>query len=237
LIKTRPQSPEVAAEEFAIVLIGDFNPKIYQPSWFAIQKLIRQSEAESAVVELIHSDFTSFSTEWFVLQVARERFSVTVKSSAFKRQLHDLVLGTFNLLSHTPIRQMGINATTRLRFRSQADWHAFGHFLVPKSQWAKILRTPGTRTVTVQGIRDDGRPGHVAVAAEPVQRTLSESIIRVNDHYDGADGAAESECTAYLLEVLAECYHPSLNRAKEIADTLVHTYLQQDTFDDGSAND
>lgn len=237
MIKTRPQRPEVVAEEFAIVLIGDFNPKIYQPSWFANQRLVRQSEADAAEVELIHSDFTSFSTECFVLQVARERFSMTVRSSAFKRQLHDLVVGTFNLLLHTPLTQMGINATTRLRFRNDTDWHAFGHFLVPKSQWAPILDRPGTRAVTVEGVRDDKRPGHVAVIAEPLRGAINEAIIRVNDHYDEAGETKKGQDAAYFLEVLSQCYDDSLCRARAIVDRLVETYLQQGVFDDGTADD
>lgn len=236
MIKLHPQRPEVVAQEFAIVLIGDFNPKIYQPSWFAYQQLVRQSEAESAAIELIHSDFTSFSTEWFVLQVARERFSVTVKSSAFRQHLHDLVVGTFNLLSHTPLRQMGINAMTRLRFRNNADWHAFGHFLVPKSHWAPILREPGTRAVTIEGVRDDSRPGHVGVIAEPVRGALNEAVIRVNDHYEG-DKHEKEPSAAYLMGALSQCFAASLGRAETIADRLVETYLQQTAFDDGNADD
>ena len=34
------ERPEIKA--FSIVLLGDFNPKIFQPAWFSAQGLIRE---------------------------------------------------------------------------------------------------------------------------------------------------------------------------------------------------
>ncbi len=234
VIQIQPQRPETMSEEFSIVLIGDFNPKIYQPLWFANQQLVRESEAEAATVELVHSDFTSFSTDWFALQVTRERFTATVKAAAYRRHLLDLVFGTFSKLSHTPIAQLGINAATRLRFRSTQDWNAFGHFLVPKAHWATILKTPGTRSVTIEGMRTDDFLGRINVIAEPVQETPDQALIRINDHYDRPFDAT-GDNASYFLGILEKCYDDSLSRAKAMTDSLLEIFLKQSAFDDGLA--
>lgn len=235
MLKLKPQRPDILSEDFSIVLVGDFNPKIFQPAWFAHQGLVRESEAEAATLELIHSDFTSFSTDWFVMQVARERFTVTVKSVAYRQHLKDLVLGTFTKLSHTPVTQMGINANTRLNFRTTENWHAFGHFIVPKANWAKALGTlgrVGTRTVTVETPRYDERPGRFIVIAEPVQGAANEVLIRINDHFDVPKDAPEG--AGYFMEVVSECYDNVLGQAKTVRERLIEAFLEQETFDDGN---
>jgi hypothetical protein len=148
-MQIQPRKPDVTEDEIGVVLLGDFNPKIYQPAWFASEGLIRPSEADNAKIQIVHADLAIFSTDWFVLQVARDRFSATIKALAYRAHLRDLVLGTFHKLLHTPLMQMGINCATRVRFKSDDDWHAFGHFLVPKCPWKGILSTPGMRAVHV----------------------------------------------------------------------------------------
>lgn len=232
MIESRPQRPEMSGEDYTAVFIGDFNPKIYQPAWFASQGLLRESEAEAANIEIIHADFTSFSTDWFVMQVARERFSMTVKSSAYKNHLRDFVLGTFHNLSHTPIKQMGLNYGTHVRFKSENDWHCFGHFLVPKSPWSGLLAKPGMRSVTVEGARPDDRHGHVTVTAEPIRASGNEVLLRVNDHCElHADD--RSIGSGYFLEIIETDYEQIMNRSKAMVDGLLERFVAQQSFDNG----
>jgi hypothetical protein len=47
--------PEI--QGISIVLLVDFNPKIFQPAWFAAQNLIRQQEADEATIHIkVHPD-------------------------------------------------------------------------------------------------------------------------------------------------------------------------------------
>lgn len=232
MIEGRPQRPEMSGEDYTAVFIGDFNPKIYQPAWFASQGLLRESEAEAANVEIIHADFTSFSTDWFLLQVSRDRFSMTVKSSAYKGHLRDFVLGTFSNLSHTPIKQMGLNYGTRVRFKSDNDWHCFGHFLVPKSPWSGLLAQPGMRSVSVEGPRPDDRYGHVMVTAEPIKGSSNEVLLRVNDHCElHADD--RSTGSGYFLEIIEADYEQIMSRAKALVAGLLDRFIETQSFDDG----
>lgn len=232
MIDHHPQRPEVSSDDYSVVLIGDFNPKICQPAWFAAQALIRESEAEAANVEIIHSDFTSFSTDWFVMQIARDRFSATAKSSAYKEHLRDLVLGTFHKLSHTPLTQMGINYSARVRFKSDVDWHCFGHFLSPKAPWAGLLTKPGMRSVSVEGARPDDLLGCVVVSAEPIRGGANEAIVRVNDHCERPRDM-RSEGVNFFLEIIERDYDKVINRSKDLVNGLLTRFSEQETFDDG----
>src|SRR3989304_7099258 len=103
----------------SIVILGDFNPKIFQPSWFAAENLIGKQEAEGAVVSVVHSDISIFSIEWARLEILRERFFAETTQQPYDKALRDLVLGTFTILRHTPLRLMGINTTMHFRVESE----------------------------------------------------------------------------------------------------------------------
>jgi hypothetical protein len=52
--------PEIDAA--SVVMVGSFNPTIFQPLWLGAQKLIRAEEAETAKITTIQAELTDFST-------------------------------------------------------------------------------------------------------------------------------------------------------------------------------
>ena len=66
------KKPEI--EGMSIVFRGDFNPKIFQPAWFAAQGLIRNEEADEAKIEIIHPTIVVFSLDWLRIQIEPNRF-------------------------------------------------------------------------------------------------------------------------------------------------------------------
>ena len=121
-------------KEHSIVLVGNFNPKIFQPAWFAAQGLLSQQEAEEVKIEIIHSSVVIFSTNtnWMRIEVTDERFIVKTSQEPYDVVIRDLVLGTFDLLRYTPIMQMGINREMHFQLSSEKNWHKAGHLLAPK---------------------------------------------------------------------------------------------------------
>lgn len=233
MLKQITQKPERISEEISIVMVGDFNPKIFQPSWFALQGLIRESEADAAPVEIVHSDFTSFSTDWFSLQVTRERLNLVIKSAAYKSHLSDLANGTFQHLLHTPITQMGINVNSVLRFKSLPDWDAFGHFLAPKSAWNGILKSPGMRSIAIQGERDDkSLPGFKIITTEPIIYTASDATLRINNHYERpADNKDQN--ASFFISVIENEFDKVIDESFSMIDALMTKFNQQTDFDNG----
>ena len=85
-------APEI--DSVTIVMIGDLNPKIFRPEWFAAQDLLPLEVAEAAEIEIIHSDLTKFALDWLTVQVEKKRFVATTTSAPHIR-LADLVTRTF----------------------------------------------------------------------------------------------------------------------------------------------
>ncbi|NKC16743.1 MAG: hypothetical protein GKR94_32480 [Gammaproteobacteria bacterium] len=205
----------------SVVLLGDFNPKIFQPSWFGAQGLIRPTEAETAEVKIIHPDVVEFSLEWVQVQVTRERFSADTRQDAFFEVLRDLVLGTFDLLSHTPVRRMGINVQMHFRMPSEDAWHSFGHKIAPKDLWTELLDNPGLANLTMQGGRPDEYDGHIQVQVQPSRQLSPHGIhLAVNDDYmlKGKDSTTGSKG---MMEVLQNSWVQSLERSRSIINTLM----------------
>jgi hypothetical protein len=208
------QLPEI--QGISVVWLGDFNPKIFQPAWFAAVDLVRKQEAEEANIEIIHPEVVSFSLEWLILQVTRERFFVSTSQEPYYEVVRDLVLGTFTLLRHTPIHKMGINMDMHFRMRSEDAWHAFGHRLAPKDLWQGILENPGMRSLTMEGGRPDGCKGYIRVKVEPSERVHPGVYVNINDHYEVAD--PKSVVGNDEIRILFErSWSESLQRSRRIA--------------------
>ncbi|MEO0250328.1 MAG: hypothetical protein ABIN58_12555 [candidate division WOR-3 bacterium] len=210
------ERPEIKG--FSIVLLGDFNPKIFQPAWFSAQGLIREKEYETADIRVVHNEIVDFGLGWCHIQVTRDRFVAQGDQEPYEA-LRDLVLGAFKLLSHTPVTKMGINTEAHFRVESEKAWHAFGHLLTPKEIWNEIMSSPGMRSITLEeGQRRDGRKGYIRVTVEPSVRVIPGVFFRVNDHYEASKnlpGCSE------MTSILEEAWTASRERSEEMILSLV----------------
>jgi hypothetical protein len=210
------EQPELRG--FSIVLLGDFNPRIFQPAWFSAQRLIREGEYETADIKVVHSEITDFLLEWCHLTVTRDRF-VVQSSHEPDEAVRDLVLGTFKILIHTPISKMGINTEAHYRVQSEPSWHRFGHTLAPKEIWNEVLDAPGMRSITIEeGKRRDGRKGYIRVTVEPSVPVPPGVYFRVNDHYEAE--AKEGGGCSEILTILEEAWTSSRERCGDIIRSL-----------------
>jgi hypothetical protein len=205
----------------SIVLVGDFNPKIFQPAWFASENLIGKQEADNAKVEVIHADVSIFSTDWVRVEVLRGRFLVETTQQLIDKPLRDLVFGAFTLLRHTPLRVMGINTSMEFRVLSEEKWHTAGHRLAPKDIWNGILDNAGTMEVKMrETVRRDGKRGYIDVRFEPSGQVRPGLFLAVNDHYEceNKDAVGNSD---ELLAILSDNWETATARAEQIIYSLL----------------
>lgn len=182
-----------ALQGISIVFLGDFNPKIFQPAWFASENLIRVTEAEEADIKIINPEIVIFKLEWLEIQVTRDRCSFMTTQDAYFEVVRDLCLSTFRLLRHTPIQKMGINRDLHFKMKSIEEWHAFGHKVAPKKLWANSLKNPGLISLTIEGVREDELKGYIRVKVEPSRRVHPGIYIQINDHYEIDDSGIGCE--------------------------------------------
>jgi hypothetical protein len=113
--------PELSAA--AIVLIGNFNPKIFQPFWMAKHGLISDKSADLAEIAVIHPEVAAFSIEGlFNLRVQRESFLIERSFSPLV-MICDITVKLFaEILSHTPVQKMGINRVVHFNVIGFAEY-------------------------------------------------------------------------------------------------------------------
>lgn len=215
------RTPQPALQGHSIVLVGNFTPTILQPAWFAAEELIRKQEAEEASFVIGHPDLLIFTLEWLRIEVTRERFIAETTMEPYDEVLRDLVLGTFRLLSHTPIRLMGINRQMHFRMHSEEEWHQAGHKLAPKDIWDKILQSADTRSITIEeSQRRDGLIGYIRVTVEPSVKITPGIFIRVNDHFEVNDPQSTLGNNE-IMNILESRWSESYKRSEEIMYSLL----------------
>ena len=213
-------APTPDIQHTGIVLLGDCNPKIFQPAWFAAEGLIGKQQAEEATIEVVHPHIVVFSLDQLRLQIDRDRFTVETTEEPYER-VRDLVSGTFRLLRHTPLRMMGINKRMHFKIPSEDRWHAFGHKLAPKDPWKGILEKPGMRSLTMeQSSRPDELKGYIRVKVEPSAKVHPGIYFDVNDHYEVEEPDAAIGCDE-IMGILDQVWDEAQDRANKIIFSLL----------------
>lgn len=187
-------------ERLSIVLRGSFNPAIFHPAWFSKNELISDQEAEEAVLEISHKEICIFSLDWCKLEIVKDRFSITTSQEHSYEYIKDLIIGSFNILNHTPIEMLGINIDREYKVDNLSAWHDIGNALAPKEHWEGILKNPGMKNLSIEGVRDDEFEGKITFSVSPTPNSECHINISVNDHYilKGSEGSEGLDCSAIL---------------------------------------
>lgn len=214
-----PELPSAEHDGTSIVLVGSFNPRIFQPAWFAAQKLLPTMEGADANVQVIGNDVCIFETDWFRLEVLSERWSLQSQATPAMEAIRDLALGTFTILRHTPITKMGLNTLGHFPLPTE-QYIRFGHVLAPKEElWDPILKSPATLTLTIQGERPDDYRGHIRVKVEPSSRVEYGVFIDTNEEFWTPDATPTS--TNWAIDILRNEWENYRRRASNIRDHLL----------------
>ena len=220
--------PEISG--VAVVLLGDFNPAILTPAWFAMHELLPTAAAENASLEVAHRQATVFSTEWLNVQITTDRFMADTQQAPHVR-VRDLVVRAFREhLHHTPLKGLGINRTVHFRVGSSWGRDRIGRALAPPEPWGRWRQElelegehGGMTSLTMSQFLPKDRPagGRVNVKVEPSNRVgegRDGVYVEVNDHYVAASAGAGA---AELMGFLDERFDASLRRSDAIVDHIM----------------
>jgi hypothetical protein len=212
--------PEVEAAY--IVMLGSFNPAIFQPSWLSSQGLIRNEEAESAKITVIQAEAAAFSTEWFQLQVLPNRFQLVTSDPRQYSPLRDLASAVFALLPHTPVKALGLNRNFHFNMPTIEAWHELGHQLAPKEMWKKVLDSPGMRSIVMQGRRPNATGGLVNVKVEPSARIQPGVFIEFHEEFNTS---SDDEGARWIGRCITDHWDATMAYAEVTADHLLSLVL------------
>jgi hypothetical protein len=223
---------EYELSAYSIVLLGNFNPTIFTPSWFEKYELITEEEAASAVVTVIHPDISRFAAAGLTIQVETNRFAATGTVSAI--QLKDFVLKTFrDYLNHTPIRSMGINREVHFKLASADARMRLGRSLAPLEpwgEWGEMIKGSDSKdpggmlsiTMHQSGLSD--RPkGHIQATIQPSSSIPRAAgvFFQINDHFESGD--TDTNGSEVILDLLDKLFEKSVARSEWIIDQVLKT--------------
>ncbi len=178
--------------QLVLVFIGDFNPVVVQPYWLASKGLIRETEGEQAVIELIHNDLARFKLDWAEFLVTKDRFELRTTQEPYFDVLKDLAIGIWKILSGTPIRSLGINHLRHYLLESKEQYYNLGNVLAPLKNWEGLFEEP--RLLNIEIITSKYKEGIKRIRIQPSDsETLSGKnavMLNLNDHYQIAKNAA-----------------------------------------------
>ncbi|MGA9722563.1 MAG: hypothetical protein WBQ86_08930 [Candidatus Binatus sp.] len=216
------------SEGASIVLIGKFNPAIFQPAWLGAGNLIRREEADAAKIELVNPQLTSFSADWLKVQVLSERFLATTVDTEHYQALRDLVISIFQLLEHTPFWTMGMNRDMHFKMKSEEEWHRLGHLLAPKEIWRPLMDQPGLRSLLIQSSPSKHNEIQIVrnVRVEPSTQVMPGVYIQFNIELSLPGGAqagiiTQQRAARELTKQLSESWTDMLVEAQKIADHIL----------------
>ncbi|MDO9426037.1 MAG: hypothetical protein Q7T93_04330 [Methylobacterium sp.] len=216
----------------SIILVGNFNPAIFSPQWFARCGIVSDIEAEEAELGVIHPEIAAFNIGGKSFQIETNRFSIDTSEAPWVG-ICDLVTKTFgDFLSYTPITRFGVNRQVHFRAGSEEARNRVGRTLAPLAPWGewgeKIANAPKQRRggcvdVSMQETWVDGEwQGHVQASVQPSAKLQGSSGIymAVNDHHELAvsDEGGGSEKAMHRL---SDCFDISVRKSESIIDQIM----------------
>lgn len=205
----------------SIVLIGNFNPPIVQPFWFSSKKLIREQEAQDAIIEVIHPELVRWNIGWMSVEVTQSRFEIRSSQEPYFEPIRDILVSLIGILKETPLSAFGINHLLYFALPDENRYYEFGDKIVPLSNWSKFLKEPRLFLVDVgEAKRGDNYVGQYRVRIQPSDLKLTTPwgiLISINDHFD-LNGVNKQ--AADLIEILKENWLGSFTRAMETCQQI-----------------
>lgn len=218
---------KIVEVKHGIVLVGNFNPVIFQPHWFSESGIIRKEEADSAKVEVVHPEVSMFKLDWMRLNVQPMIFSVDTIQDAYYEIIRDFSVGTFRLLQHTPLLQLGINYNFIYDIGDKKKWNDFGHKLTPKELWGKFLNEPGMSAIKVEEkpIEHDelGCKETTKISISPESKLTKSGygiFIQVNNHFQLIEKQKIRSATT-IIDTLEKRWDDVMSKSKDIVENLI----------------
>lgn len=212
-----PNNLRPELESLSIVVVGNFNPAIFHPSWFLRTQLFSETDIEESLKDfkgIVHRDMTQYGIAWCNFIIQPNRIIISTKMDAYFVRLRDLLFATFKELIHTPVIAVGINPEGEFKAPSFERWDNFGHKIVPKDDWKEIATDPRLKELTIEDKpRRDKFKGWTLIRIRPSEIIeIPNGInIHMNDHHMFENSRPEDGAKP-LLEVLEDGFENTMKR-------------------------
>jgi hypothetical protein len=219
-------------KQFSIVLVGTFNPLMFQPEWFGKNDVISPEEVEFArnqsnnIPTIITPQLTVFRTSQLSIRIEQDRFLVLAEKEPLLI-IKDFVKKTFEKLGGLTITAFGYNYSAHYKFNSEPEIHAFADKLTPKQYWRALLGNDVTGDDRKGGLSSlqmhqykDGNEGMISIVLQRSVHLKPEPGIFLicNDHTNISDDDSSAEV---VIEKINKSFEASFTNMARIQDDLI----------------
>ena len=216
-----------------ILLVGSFNPAVFQPAWFARHGMIGDEEAEDPNMS-VNGRESRFKTAQFRTSVRRDRFMAAGLDN-HSDPVRDLAVSCFKeALPHTPIHTVRISRRIRFDAGSSGVRDGVVGRLAPKEAWGEWMEQAsresgnGSERGDISSIvmtrdleSEEGLKIRVDARVGPSIRTRAGIFVNVVSHFPPDDGEEEDQDASFAVGILQDCWESSLERAEFIFDQIM----------------
>jgi hypothetical protein len=193
-----------------IVVIGNFNPAIFHPTWFRDNDLLPATEIESALESnlVVSAKWTQVQFDSLRLVVIQDRWLLETERVDWFTDLAVITRSIFDALSHTPMTIFGVNLMEHLKKR---DGQRLLEKWVPLAALGSVIgknAKPGAR------IGAEWEEYRTSIQLEPSVK-LDDGIFLAQNFERKVKNANE------LTARLSSDWPKMLQRAKHVRDTIM----------------
>lgn len=218
-------------QQYSIVLIGEFNPAMFQPEWFSRNNIIAPEEIDVIRNELSQSSLivtpqlTIFKTSQLNIKIEQKRFEVVAEKEPLI-SIVDFVSKTFNDLSSFAIKAFGFNYSAHYKIIDMETYQRIADNLAPKSYWKTLLgdeitgvnRKSGLTAIQMRKAKED-QTGYYTVILQPSVFVTPGIFMSCNDHMEKKDEVNSAE---NVIQTINDIYESSFKFMKKIqTDALI----------------
>ncbi|MCE6957598.1 hypothetical protein LAZ40_00735 [Cereibacter sphaeroides] len=216
----------------SIVMVGDFNPAIFHPEWMFSHGVEDSVPDDQVNLDVCHRDVSRFLISDTAYYVDVDRFQIQTAVAPWV-QIFDKASRVFGeLLTHTPIRALGINRDIHFKVPTVETRTRIGRTLAPIGPWGAFgdemeaddpSKVGGLVSLAMRSVSErDGYALTKNVKVEPSAQLKGNTGIymQVNFHFMLTEPKA-AEGSKRAMEVLRDEFEPTMSESEIIFNSIM----------------
>ena len=209
-------------EFYSVVLLGNFNPSMFHPSWLKERNIIGDEDYNITDQVLVSDELTNFKVgDWLAITIQKQRAEFKILDSDKVVLMIDVITGCLGAMPITPITALGINKGYLLSLKDENDYYKLGKSLTPLSLWESEFNDPKLKKIVIENINGEhfnGKSQTVIIQPADASCDKENTIdININNHFE----YPEKNCsTSLVISTLTEEHNNCFNKLDKVTTCL-----------------